>query len=211
MVRSVGVASAAAAIALGVAGTASACSISEFTSSIGCDQPSGKGTITVLDKDVSRSQVTITVLSGDTTVATKPDVVGNGDTGTAVTFPGIDWTKGATYTVHVTRTSRGKEIVVGDQTVTVPNEDCAAPAAPPATPVPTTTSPAPTKTAPAPATSSAAAVADTSSPSPSPSGNLAETGGGSNTGMIAGVAGALVVVGGGAVFMLRRKTASARH
>lgn len=205
MVRSVGVASAAVAIALGVAGTASACTISEFTSSISCDQPSGKGVITVLDKDISQSKVTITVLSGDNTIATKADVVGNGDTGTPVTFPGIDWTQGATYTVHVTRVSRGQEVIVGDEKVTVPNEACAAPTKA----APTKAAPAPAKNNPTPASSSVAAVADTASPSPS--GTLAETGGGSNTGMIAGLAGALVVVGGGAVFMLRRRTASARH
>lgn len=208
MVRSVGVASAAAAIALGVAGTASACTISEFTSSISCDQPSGKGVITVLDQDISQSKVTITVQSGNNTVATQADVVGNGDTGTKVTFPGIDWTQGATYTVHVTRLSHGQQVLVGDEKVTVPNEACTAPKAQPTSAAPTPTQKAP---APAPAASSAAAVADTASPSPSPSGNLAETGGSGSTGTIAGIAGALVVVGGGAVFMLRRRTASARH
>ena len=62
-------------------------------------------------------------------------------------------------------------------------------------------------------TSSPPIVADTNAASPAAGGtaDLAETGGGSNTGMIAGVAAVLVVVGGGAVFGLRRPGAVAHH
>ncbi|MFF4691052.1 LAETG motif-containing sortase-dependent surface protein [Streptomyces sp. NPDC001307] len=53
--------------------------------------------------------------------------------------------------------------------------------------------------------------AGTSSNAPSPAAgdsNLAETGANSNTGLIAGIAGALVVVGGGAVYFgMRRRGA----
>ena len=42
--------------------------------------------------------------------------------------------------------------------------------------------------------------------------NLAETGANSNTGLIAGVAGALVAIGGGAVFFgMRRRGANSEH
>ncbi|WP_344016269.1 LAETG motif-containing sortase-dependent surface protein, partial [Streptomyces thermospinosisporus] len=55
------------------------------------------------------------------------------------------------------------------------------------------------------------APADTADNVPSPAvgeSNLAETGANSNTGLIAGIAGALVLVGGGAVFFgMRRKGA----
>jgi LPXTG-motif cell wall-anchored protein len=54
--------------------------------------------------------------------------------------------------------------------------------------------------------------ADTASNAPSPAAgesNLAETGANSNTGLIVGIAAALVVIGGGAVFFgLRRRGAN---
>ncbi|MCF1595082.1 LAETG motif-containing sortase-dependent surface protein, partial [Streptomyces muensis] len=63
-----------------------------------------------------------------------------------------------------------------------------------------------------PSQSESTAPADTASSAPSPANddsNLAETGANSNTGLIAGIAVALVAVGGGAVFFgLRRRGAS---
>lgn len=209
MVRTAGVASAAAALALGVAGNAFACSITEFSPTISCDQQSGQGVITVVDQDSSGTKVDISVLQGGSTLATQSGVMGSKQ-GETFTFP-VAWTQGATYTIHVVKSQGGQ---VGDKTVTAPNTACAAPTKSPTpsdspTAAPTTAAPSTSPTA-AP-TTSAAAVADTSSPSPSGSTSLAETGGGSNTGMIAGIAGALVVVGGGGVFMLRRRTPATRH
>ncbi len=60
----------------------------------------------------------------------------------------------------------------------------------------------PTPSASATATASGSAPA---APSASPTGGLAETGGGSGTSLIAGVGAALVVVGGGVVFFLRKQ------
>jgi hypothetical protein len=60
-------------------------------------------------------------------------------------------------------------------------------------------------------TSSAPAVDDTSSPSPSATGSLAHTGGGSDTGLIAGLAVALVAAGGGVTFAVRRRSAGRAH
>jgi LPXTG-motif cell wall-anchored protein len=210
MVRTAGVASAAAALALGVAGNAFACSINEFSfsPSVSCDQPSGKGVITVVDKDYSGTKVDISVTQGGSTLATQQGVTGSKE-GVTFTFP-VTWTQGATYTVNVVKSQGGN---VGSQTVTAPNTTCAAPASSSPSDSPSdspTASPSSAPTTAAPSTS-AAAVADTSSPSPSGSTSLAETGGGSNTGMIAGVAAVLVVVGGGGVFMLRRRNPAARH
>lgn len=214
-VRYVGVASAAAALALGVAGTASACSITEFAPSISCDTQTGTGKIVVNDQDRSGTEVNITVVSGGKTVAEKDSVAGTA-AGVPVTFTGIPWTEGAEYTIHVVQTRSGS--FVGDKTVTAEGA-CATPTKDSPTPTPSDSSSAPaaptsappSTSAPSPAESSAAAVADTNSPAPSPSGNLAETGGSSATPVIAGVAAALVVAGGGTVFFLRRRTPAARH
>jgi LPXTG-motif cell wall-anchored protein len=222
MVRSVGVASAAAALALGVAGNASACSINDFsfTGTASCDQQSGNGVITVHDTDGTRP-VTITVQDDNgKQIAQQPFSDKSGDF--AVSVP---WVSGAHYQVLASVANYFQNKPVGSG-VTLPSTDCgtktppSSPAVPPSSPAVPPSSPAvpPSSPAVAPsaspsavASTSAAAVADTSSPSPSATGNLAETGGGSNTGMIAGIAAALVVVGGGAVFGLRRRSATARH
>lgn len=219
-VRSIGVASAAAALALGVAGNAFACNISEFTPSATCDN--GKGAITVVDKDGSNTAVTITVTHGLDQVGQQEGVKGSAE-GVTFTFP-VDWQPGQTYDVHVVKTNGGQ--LVGDKEVKTGDTPCATPTTtPPTTPAttapttpattPATTPPettAPGATPSSTASSSAPAVADTNAPSPASGGsaNLAETGGGSNTGMIAGIAAVLVAGGGGAVFMLRRRN-PARH
>lgn len=204
-VRSLGVASAAAALAVGVAGTAFACSISEFTPAASCE--SGHGVITVLDKDVSHTPVDITLEQGNTVVGTQKQVVGS-DEGVTVTFK-VDWAPSTTYTVKVVKSAGG---TVGTKDVTTPDQACGTHTTPSTTP-PTTPETTPPTTAAAATTApstSVAAVAATV-PAPSPSANLAETGGGSNTGMLVSIAGALVVAGGGTVFMLRRRTAGAHH
>src|SRR5258708_2514163 len=105
MVRTAGVASAAAALALGVAGNAFACSITEFSPTISCDQQSGKGVINVVDKDSSGTKVDISVLQGGTSLATQSDVAGTKE-GATFTFP-VTWTQGATYTIHVVKSGGG--------------------------------------------------------------------------------------------------------
>ncbi|SHM00537.1 LAETG motif-containing sortase-dependent surface protein [Actinacidiphila paucisporea] len=207
-VRSIGVASAAAALALGVAGSAFACSITEFTPSASCDD-SHHGVIQVLDQDGSGTAVDITVSQGTTPVGSQKNVKGTRE-GVTFTFP-VEWAPNTVYTVNVTKTGGGD---VGTKEVTTPATACAVPS-----PSPTTASPTPSDTAssaaPTPTattTAPAAAVADTNAPSPAGgTSNLAETGGGSNTGMIAGVAAVLVAAGGGTVFMLRRRNPAGRH
>jgi LPXTG-motif cell wall-anchored protein len=207
-VRSIGVASAAVALALGVAGNAFACNISEFTPSAGCDQ-SGHGYISVVDKDGSHTPVDITVATGGQEVGKKTDVVGS-DEGLVVSFP-VEWQPNTKYTITVVKSNGGD---VGTVDVTTPEKACSTPTT--ATTPPTTATTTPPTTAPSTtpsSTTSAPAVGDTNAPSPAAGGgqNLAETGGGSNTGMIAGIAAALVAVGGGAVFALRRRNPAARH
>ncbi|MBD0740471.1 LAETG motif-containing sortase-dependent surface protein [Streptomyces sp. CBMA29] len=221
-VRTIGVASAAAALALGVAGNAFACNISEFSAKASCDN--GKGSIDVTNKDYSNTLVNITVSQGQTQVGHQENLTGTRQ-GVTVNFA-VDWSPSTTYTVTVVKASGQK---VGTTDVTTPETACKVdtpttpptdtPSDTPTTDTPTTpatetpsTAPSDTPTA-TPSTSGAAAVDDTNAPSPAAGGttDLAETGGGSNTGMIAGVAGALVVVGGGAVYGLRRRTAGARH
>jgi LPXTG-motif cell wall-anchored protein len=219
-VRTIGVASAAAALALGVAGNAFACNISEFSAAAACDN--GKGSINVTDKDGSGTKVNITVSQGSTEVGHQNDLVGSRQ-GVVINFP-VDWQPSTEYTVTVVKSSGAN---VGSTSVTTPDTACKVDTPPTTTPPVSTPSPSAstgtpttgTSTAPSqsptatPTTSGAAAVADTNAPSPAAGGtaDLAETGGGSNTGMIAGIAGALVVLGGGAVFGLRRRTAGARH
>jgi hypothetical protein len=219
-VRSVGVASAAAALALGVAGTASACQISDFTTSVSCDHQSGKGVISVTDKDGSGTPASVTVSLNGASVGSAVPIAHPTADGSTVVIP-VTWTPGATYTVHVTAGQPDQKLVVDEDIpggATIPSDQkCettkppTSPAAPPTVPSKPGAPATPGSTASASASASAAAVADASSPSPSATGNLAETGGGSNTGMIAGIAGALVIVGGGAVFGLRRRGATARH
>ena len=206
-VRSIGVASAAAALALGLAGNAFACKISEFTPSAGCDN-AGHGYISVVDKDYSQTPVDITLKQGGTDIGTKKGVVGS-QAGVTVTFT-VEWKPSTTYTVEVVKSS-GE--FVGDTPVTTPDTACQVKSSP--TPSPSTSAPTTAPATTPPTTTAPAPVAATSSNAPSQAAGggqkLAETGGGSNTGMIAGIAGALVVVGGGAVFGLRRRSAAARH
>ncbi|NUS12139.1 MAG: hypothetical protein HOY69_12170, partial [Streptomyces sp.] len=167
-VRSIGVASAAAALALGVAGSAFACHISEFKASAGCDD-AHHGYITVVDSD-DTTAVDITVSQGSKEVGSQTGVTGSRD-GKAFTFA-VEWAPSAVYSVHVTQSASRKE--VGTTTVTTPDKACAAdtpPATPPTTPAGTTpTTPAASQSAaPTPSASTsapAAAVADTNAPKP---------------------------------------------
>ncbi|WUH93246.1 hypothetical protein OG900_26105 [Streptomyces sp. NBC_00433] len=218
--RSIGVASVAAALALGVAGNAFACKIGDFSAVANCDKTNGKATIDVTDADSSGTPATVTILDNGVQVASGTIDHPTAD-GVTVSIP-LAWAPSKTYTVHVTAGQPGKKVLVDEDIkggVTTPSEACTAPVDNPPPPVDNpppadnpppkdTKSPTPTATTTAPA----AAVADTNAPSPAGgTSNLAETGGGSNTGMIAGVAAVLVAAGGGTVFMLRRRNPAGRH
>ncbi|MFJ4327655.1 LAETG motif-containing sortase-dependent surface protein [Streptomyces tricolor] len=222
-VRLLGVASGSAALVLGLAGSALACTIKDFSAEAKC--AGGKGVIVVTDTDPSATDATVSVfLQGKGGVETKvgeQPVKGSAE-GVSITFP-EDWKPSATYRVHV----KGGKV---DQDI---KPDLVTPAAackaespsstPPAgtTPSPTPSTPAPSRSAPAqpatpaPSTSEAgSAPAGTAENAPSPAvgdSNLAETGANSRTGLIAGIAAALVVVGGGAVWFGMRRRGAGRH
>ncbi|MFG2515485.1 LAETG motif-containing sortase-dependent surface protein [Streptomyces sp. NPDC048584] len=214
-VRALGVVSASAALAIGVAGNAAACNISEFTAEAKCD--GDKGIITVTDKDPAGVPATITVFLQDKQVGQQ--VVKGTREGTTITFE-EDWKPNAEYRVHVEAKPYVNEDIKGN--LTTPDTGCKKdeeqpPAEEPEpTPSQSSTTPAEEPEQPAPSASeseSTAPATETSNNAPSPAGesNLAETGADSNTGLIAGVAAALVVVGGGAVFFgMRRRGANSQ-
>lgn len=215
--RTLGVASASAALALGVTGNALACNIRDFSAVASCDD-NGEGLITVTDTDSSGRDAEVFVylksngvdekLVGTKTVTGTPE-------GATVTFS-EDWSPKAVYRVHI----KAGNIVDDDisPNLTAPSEACKTTEtpAPSETPKPSE-APTPSKapsdepTSSASESTTAPATAGDNSPSPTTGdSNLAETGANSSTGMIAGIAAALVVVGGGAVFFgMRRRTSKA--
>jgi LPXTG-motif cell wall-anchored protein len=216
-VQILGVAAASSALALSAAGSALACNISEFSAEAKC--AAGKGVITVTDKDASGTPATITVFlennGADAKQVGEQNVTGSRE-GVVVTF-NEDWAPNAEYRVHVTA-GKNKDRPIVDKDIAgnlkTPSEGCSkGESTPPATPSPSQSASAPAEESPSPSASdSSSAPAGTASNAPSPAAgdsNLAETGANSNTGLIAGIAGALVVVGGGAVFFgMRRRSAN---
>ncbi|KOT27658.1 membrane protein [Streptomyces caelestis] len=216
-VRALGVVSASAALAIGVAGNAAACNITEFSAEAEC--VGGKGVITVTDKDPAGVPATITVFLQDKQIGEQ--VVKGTREGTTITFE-EDWKPNAEYRIHVNAkpyvdedikpnlvtpatacTTEEEEPPAEEEPTPTPSESSSTPAEEPGTPAPS----------PSPSESESTVPADTSNNAPSPAGesNLAETGANSNTGLIVGVAAALVAVGGGAVFFgMRRRGANSQ-
>lgn len=214
-VRALGVASASAALALGLAGNALACNISEFAAEAKCD--GDKGVITVTDVDPSGIPATISVYlqnNGADLKKVGEQVVKGSREGVTITFA-ENWKPDAEYRVHVKAAGYVDEDIKPN--LTTPSTACEKeeeePPAPSDTPTPSdsASTPAEETPAPTPSESESTAPADTgSAPSPATDdSNLAETGANSNTGLIAGIAVGLVAIGGGAVFFgLRRRGAS---
>ncbi|WP_244206982.1 LAETG motif-containing sortase-dependent surface protein [Streptomyces swartbergensis] len=217
--RILGVVSASAALALGAAGNALACNINEFSAEAKCE--GDKGVITVTDVDPAGVPATVTVYlenNGADVKKVGEQVVKGSREGTTITFA-EDWKPNAEYRIHVKATPYVDEDIKPNlvtPATACKKEEEKPPATEPATPTP---SASPSKPA-----EDTGTPADTPAPSPSesesttPAGNapapaagdsnLAETGADSNTGIIAGIAAALVVVGGGAVFFgMRRRGA----
>ncbi|GAA3153243.1 LAETG motif-containing sortase-dependent surface protein [Streptomyces rameus] len=225
-VRLLGVTSGSTALVLGLAGSALACNIKDFSAEAKCD--GGKGVIVVTDRDASAKDATVSVfLKGvggiETKVGEQP--VKGSKQGTGITFA-EDWKPTATYRVHVKADKAVDEDIQPD--LVTPATACKTESQTPTPPAGKTPPPSPSASAsastpaesappgsatPAPSASeSSSAPAGTSNNAPSPAAgesNLAETGANSNTGLIAGLAAGLVVVGGGAVwFGMRRRGAS---
>jgi hypothetical protein len=194
------------------AGSALACNISDFqfNSTVSCDTSSGSpmATIKVTDNDSSGTAAVIDIFtrnadgSNGTKVATLnfPDNQ-RGESQTA-SLPWVDngsWNVVAETNRYIKTPETSKiHLSTGSQTCAVEKPTQSA------TPTPTASAPA----APVAATSAPATPAPSQS---SPGTVLAETGGGSNTGLIGGFAAALVVVGGGVLYTVRRRAAAARH
>ncbi|MFE2053343.1 LAETG motif-containing sortase-dependent surface protein [Streptomyces sp. NPDC059459] len=218
-VRALGVASASVALAVGAAGTALACDISEFSAAAKCE--GGKGVITVTDVDPAGIPATVTVHlqnNGADIEKIGEQVVKGSREGTTITFA-ADWKPNAEYRIHVKADKYVDEDIKPN--LVTPSTPCATEGTPTPTPSESsstpaeeteTPAPAPSTSAPAPAESESTAPAAVPSNAPSPAAgdsNLAETGANSNTGLIAGIAAALVAIGGGAVFFgLRRRGAN---
>ncbi|GGV11317.1 alpha-ketoglutarate decarboxylase [Streptomyces filipinensis] len=217
-VRILGVASASAAVVLGLSSSALACNIRDFKAEAKCD--GDKGVIVVTDTDASATPAVISVFlksSGGVETKVGQQEVKGSALGTPVSFP-EDWKPSATYRVHVKAANIVDEDVQPD--LVTASTACKTESSTPAPPASKTPKPKPKPSKSAPAESatptpsaseSSSAPATVPSNAPSPAigdSNLAETGASSNTGLIAGIAGALVVIGGGAVFfgMRRRGT-----
>ncbi|MGN9761320.1 LAETG motif-containing sortase-dependent surface protein [Streptomyces sp. SD31] len=216
--RALGVASAAAALALGLAGNALACDISEFSAEAKCD--GDKGVITVTDVDPSGIPATVSVYlqnnGADLKKVGEQEVKGSRE-GVTITFA-EDWKPDAEYRIHVKAAGYVDEDIKPN--LTTPSTACKKEEEPPApsdTPTPSDSASTPAEETdtptPTPSENESTAPAGTESNAPAPAdagdSNLAETGASSNTGLIAGIAIALVAIGGGAVFFgLRRRGAS---
>lgn len=218
-VRALGVASASAALALGFAGNALACNISEFSAEAKCD--GDKGVITVTDVDPSGIPATISVYLQNNGADLKKigeQVVKGSREGVTITFT-ENWKPDAEYRVHVKAAGYVDEDIKPN--LTTPSTACKKeeeePPAPSDTPTPSDSASTPAEETdtptPTPSESESTAPAGTESNAPAPAdagdSNLAETGANSNTGLIAGIAIGLVALGGGAVFFgMRRRGAS---
>lgn len=215
-VRALGVVAASAALALSASGNALACNISEFSAEAKCDGDNGVITVTDVDPAGIPATVTVYLKDGDKQVG-QQTVKGSKD-GTTVSFP-VDWQPNTTYRVHVKADRYVDEDIQPD--VTTPSTPCKTEDTPTPTPSESSSTPSdetespapePSTSAPAPSQSEStapAAVPNDNAPSPAAGdSNLAETGANSNTGMIAGIAAALVVGGGAVFFGLRRRGAN---
>ena len=190
-----------------------ACNIKDFSAAADCDA-NGKGIITVTDVDGSGVKATVSVYlesnGADAKLVGEETVVGTKE-GATVTFS-EDWAPKAEYRVHIKAENKAVDEDISPNLITK-DEACSAPETPPTTAPPTTPAPAETpkeSATPSPSESTTPAPAGSNAPSPAAGeSNLAETGANSNTPMIAGVAGAFVLVGGGAVFFgMRRRGAT---
>ncbi|WAZ27217.1 LPXTG cell wall anchor domain-containing protein [Streptomyces cinnabarinus] len=211
--RVLGLASASAALVLGVGGNAFACNINEFSAEAKCD--GDNGVITVTDVDPTGVPATVTVYlqnNGADLKKVGEQVVEGSREGVTITFA-EDWKPDAEYRIHVKAGNQVDEDIKPNLTTpstACKKEDTPAPSdSPSATPSDDASTPAEEESSPAPSPSEGESTppADTSSNAPSPAGesNLAETGADSNTPLIAGIAVALVAIGGGAVFFGLRK------
>lgn len=215
--RFLGIAAASTAIVLGASGNALACNINEFSAEAKCDGTQGVITVTDVDKTGVEATVSVYLQSNgaDAKKIGEQTVKGSKE-GTTITFE-EDWAPNAEYRIRVV----AKPYVDKDikPNLTTPATACKTEdtPTPTATPTPSDSASTPAEESPAPTPSAsegttAPATVESNAPSAAAGdSNLAETGANSNTGLIAGIAVALVAIGGGAVFFgLRRRGAGTR-
>lgn len=208
--RILGVAAASTALALSASGSALACNINEFSAEAKCDGTNG--VITVTDVDPTGTTAIVSVFlennGADVRKVGQQEVKGSKE-GVTITFA-EDWEPNAVYRVHV---KAGNQVDADIKpNLTTPATACKTETTPSPSPSESASTPAESATPTPSASESSTSPAGTPSNAPSPAAgdsNLAETGANSNTGLIAGIAAALVAVGGGAVFFgMRRRGAS---
>ncbi len=205
---------------LGVAGSAVACSITDFSAVAECDDD--KGVIRVTDVDPLGIKAEVTVYlennGADLRMVGSQTIKKSTAEGVTITFD-EDWEPNAEYRVHI----KAKGYVDEDLPIlTAPAEACEKADTPPASeespeePAEDEPSKEPSKAkkSPSPSASQGTTPAgrnDNNISSPESDSNLAETGATSHTGPIAGLAAALVALGAGAVYYsMRRRGASTR-
>lgn len=211
----VGVALAIGTLTLAGAGSAFADGLGDF--SVGavaaCDTSTGtpKAAITVTDRDASGTPADISVVMRLADGASGPVVYGSVHiehptaAGVSRTIL-VDWIPGYSWNVHVVTATLNDVLAVNPRSGDAPCLVASTSPTVSATRTPTHTA-APTSSAPASASTSVRATA-----SASPTGAaLAATGGGSGTGPLTAIAGALVAVGIATVFAFRRRARTGRH
>ncbi|MFD7379738.1 LAETG motif-containing sortase-dependent surface protein [Streptomyces mirabilis] len=213
---------AATAAVLLASGDAYACSIGDFTAKATCDTSTGeaRAAITITDKDPSGTPADITVRIR-MAVGTDGETVGTGHidhptaAGASTTIL-VPWLQGYQWNVSVTAGNlvdeRLTDLPISPDTPCVPatSPTSGTPTVGPAPSVSPTAGVTPTSSAAAPLASTSSAPS-TSASSPVARTRLAETGGGSDTGLIAGSAAAAIAAGTGLLFVMRRRTTAGRH
>jgi hypothetical protein len=217
-VRPLGVVVASAALVLGVAGNAMACSIKDFSAVAACD--GDKGVIRVTDVDPLGVTAEVSVYlennGADLRLVGKKTIENATAEGVTITFE-EDWKPNAEYRIHITADKYVDEDI--EPNLVAPAEACKKADTPPeASESPEEPSKAPGKSTgkstPTPSASDSGTPSTTggsnNAPSPEGESNLAETGADSHTGPIAAIAAALVMLGAGAVHYSMRRRGSTR-
>jgi LPXTG-motif cell wall-anchored protein len=193
------------------AGAASACALTDYTAKVACDSSLGQAAITVSDSNPGYTAANLAVYNQSGTE------VGSATLGASAPSITVDvpWAAQSTWTVTITvQDKKWSKYANGTiKTDVSANVTCATSTTPTTSaPTPTPSTPAVSASTPAspsakPSSTTVAVVATSpAATSATPSTTLAETGS-SGTGMIATLAGVLVAAGGGALYMLRRRSA----
>nr|WP_134001496.1 LAETG motif-containing sortase-dependent surface protein [Streptomyces sp. 846.5] len=140
-------ASAAGALALGVAGSAFACTAADFTGTAQCQQSSGNALLTISDSDSSRTSATVEIDYNGQKVGSVDFYRNQQDTDTQTVV--VPWETSGHWSLKAQASGRDLSRQ-RESTIPVPGGDCSTPSTPPTTAPPTTAPPttAPPTTAP---------------------------------------------------------------